>query len=81
LGKVDLLGLSADPAKTTTGTPLAGIASWQASDPDNAEIYVAKAGESQATIALKCGVDLAAVTASDGSALAARRPGRGLAAA
>jgi Domain of unknown function (DUF4157)/LysM domain len=71
LGQVDLLGLSADPAKTTSGTPLGGIASWQASDPDNADIYIVKAGESPATIALKCGVDPAAVTAPDGSALAA----------
>lgn len=71
LGKVDLLGLSADPAKTVTGTPLAGIASWQATDPDTADLYVAKAGESLATITLKCGVDAADITAADGSALAA----------
>jgi hypothetical protein len=71
LGKVDLMGLSADPAKTTAGTSLAGIASWQTSDPDNADIYVAKVGESLATIALKCGVDGTAITAADGSALAA----------
>jgi hypothetical protein len=71
LGKVELLGLSADPAKTVTGAPLAGIASWQASDPDNADIYVAQAGESPAAIALKCGVDPAAITAADGSALPA----------
>jgi hypothetical protein len=71
LGQVDLLGLSADPAKTTSGTPLAGVASWQASDPDNADIYIVKAGDTPATIALKCGVDAAAVTAPDGSALAA----------
>ena len=71
LGKVDLLALSADPAKTVTGTPLAGIASWQATDPDTADLYVAKAGESLATITLKCGVDAADITAADGSALAA----------
>jgi LysM repeat protein len=71
LGKVDLLGLSADPAKTVTGAPLAGIGSWQASDPDNADIYVTKAGDTLAAIALSCGVDAAAVTAADGSALPA----------
>jgi Domain of unknown function (DUF4157)/LysM domain len=71
LGKVDLLGLSADPAKTVTGTPLAHIASWEATDPTNADIYVAQTGESPATIALKCGVDASEVKREDGSALAA----------
>jgi hypothetical protein len=71
LGKVELLGLSADPAKTVTGAPLGGIAFWQASDPDNAGIYSAKAGETVATIALKCGVDGPDITAADGSALPA----------
>ena len=71
LGKVELLGLSADPAKTVTGTPLGGIAFWQPTDPDNESIYQAKAGETLATIALKCGVDAADIKAAGGAALPA----------
>jgi hypothetical protein len=71
LGKVELLGLSADPAKTVTGAPLTNIASWEASDPANADIYDALAGETLATIALKCGVDAPDIAKDDGSALPA----------
>jgi LysM repeat protein len=68
MGRTELLGLG--PA-SSSAAPLTGISQWGPSDPADVGVYVTQAGETIPRIALKCGVDDAAITKADGSPIAA----------
>jgi hypothetical protein len=68
LGRTELLGAG---ASSDTNTPLGNVARWTPADVADAEVYVAQLNDTVDRIALKCGVDPAAVTKADGSALPA----------
>lgn len=68
LGRVDMLGIGPSSAHDT---PLDHIAEWNPTDATDTEIYVATVGETVTQIAIKCGVDDAAVKDATGAALPA----------
>lgn len=68
LGRVDMLGIGPSSAHDT---PLDHIAEWTPADETDNEIYIANAGETVTQIAIKCGVDDAAVRDATGAALPA----------
>jgi LysM repeat protein len=66
LGRTELLGIGAGTSATT---PLGNLGGWQPSDSPDAEIYVAQAGDTLASIAAKSGVAAGAILQPDGKPL------------